>query len=114
LEITPYVLIHVLHFTHSLFGCVLCNCLSVLPSVCMSWCICMCVCLYVRPCVSLSQCVYVCLCLVGSPLEVSRAVSPTEDQIDQVHQQYIDHLVSLFESHKSNYGISQEQHLNIV
>jgi len=41
-------------------------------------------------------------------------VNPTEDQISDVHQQYIGHLISLFEAHKSNYGISQEQHLSIV
>jgi len=41
-------------------------------------------------------------------------VNPTDDQINYVHQQYVDHLVSLFETHKLSYGISQEQHLNIV
>jgi len=54
------------------------------------------------------------MCLVGSPLEVAQVVNPTEDQINAVHQQYIDHLVSLFEAHKISHGILQEQHLNIV
>jgi len=58
----------------------------------------------------------ICLCMfvVGSPLEVRQVVSPTEDQINAVQQQYIDHLISLFEAHKSDYGISHEQHLVIV
>jgi len=54
------------------------------------------------------------VCVVGSPLEVDKVVSPTEDEVDQVHQQYMDHLVSLFEAHKSDHGISQEQHLTII
>jgi len=56
----------------------------------------------------------VCLYLVGNPLEVTQILNPTEEQIDEVHQQYVDRLVSLFEAHKSNYGIAPEQHLNIV
>jgi len=56
----------------------------------------------------------VCLCVVGSPLEVGPVVNPTDDQVDHVHQRYIDHLVALFEAHKCKYGVSQDQHLTIV
>ena len=55
-----------------------------------------------------------CVSVVGSPLEVARVVDPTEDDVSEVHQRYISHLVSLFEAHKTNHGISPEQHLNIV
>jgi len=52
--------------------------------------------------------------VVGGPLEVAKVLSPTEDQVDQVHQQYVARLVSLFETYKSDYGVSPQQHLNIV
>ena len=54
------------------------------------------------------------VCVVGSPMEVAEVVNPTEEQIDKVHRQYMDHLESLFEAHKSDYGISPTQHLNII
>ena len=41
--------------------------------------------------------------MVGSPLEVAKIPSPTKAQVDEVHQQYTGHLVSLFEAHKSDY-----------
>jgi len=52
--------------------------------------------------------------LVGSPLEVAQVINPTDDEIAYVHQQYIDHLMSLFEAHKAEYCISPEQHLSII
>ena len=54
------------------------------------------------------------VCVVGSPMEVAEVVNPTEEQIDKVHRQYMDHLESLFEAHKLDYGISPTQHLNII
>ena len=68
--------------------------------------VCTCLCLSLRHRVSVF--------VVGSPLQIDRVANPTEDQIDEVHQKYVDHLVSLFEAHKSTYGVSQEQHLNFV
>jgi len=56
----------------------------------------------------------VCVYLVGSPLEVSQVINPTEEEINKVHQQYVERLVSLFEAHKLNYGIPQQQRLTII
>ena len=77
-------------------------------------CMCVCVCIGVCVCVCMYVCLHVCVYVVGSPLEIAQVVNPTEDQVDDIHQQYIDHLVLLFETHKSDYGISQEQHLSII
>ena len=54
------------------------------------------------------------LLLVGSPLDVPRISEPTDEEINEVHSNYVKHLTDLFETHKGNYGISESQHLHII
>lgn len=52
--------------------------------------------------------------VVGSPLDVPRISEPTDEEINEVHSNYVKHLTDLFETHKGNYGISESQHLHII
>jgi hypothetical protein len=52
--------------------------------------------------------------VVGSPMAVDQVTNPTEEQIDDVHRRYIEHLTAFFEAQKTTYGIAPEQHLNII
>lgn len=47
-------------------------------------------------------------------MEVEKVENPTEEQVDKVHQQYMDQLTELFESNKSMYGVPADQHLCLV
>lgn len=52
--------------------------------------------------------------VVGSPLEVSCIPEPTNEQVNELHAKYIEHLKEHFESNKAKYGVSETQHLNII
>ncbi len=47
-------------------------------------------------------------------MEVEKVENPSEEQVDDVHQQYLNHLTELFEKNKTKYGVSQEQRLTFV
>ena len=51
--------------------------------------------------------------LVGAPIKVKKTQSPSPEEIDKIHQQYITALEELFEKHKKNYGICENKHLQI-
>ncbi|CAC5405625.1 Diacylglycerol O-acyltransferase 2B,2-acylglycerol O-acyltransferase 1,Acyl-CoA wax alcohol acyltransferase 1,2-acylglycerol O-acyltransferase 2,Diacylglycerol O-acyltransferase 2A,Diacylglycerol O-acyltransferase 2,Acyl-CoA wax alcohol acyltransferase 2,Diacylglycerol O-acyltransferase 2-like protein 6 [Mytilus coruscus] len=50
----------------------------------------------------------------GKPIDVSKTESPSQEQLDQLHKQYIDALTQLFEEHKEKYGVPADHHLNII
>ncbi|KAI1699293.1 diacylglycerol acyltransferase domain-containing protein [Ditylenchus destructor] len=51
--------------------------------------------------------------IVGSPIDVKQNDSPSNEEIDSVHQEYCDQLSKLFDDHKEKYGIPPEAKLNI-
>uniref|UniRef100_A0A667YH31 Monoacylglycerol O-acyltransferase 2 n=1 Tax=Myripristis murdjan TaxID=586833 RepID=A0A667YH31_9TELE len=52
--------------------------------------------------------------VVGRPIRVEKNEKPTVEDLDALHQLYMDELSSLFEEHKSNYGVDKDTHLNFV
>ncbi|CAN9501559.1 unnamed protein product [Ophioblennius macclurei] len=52
--------------------------------------------------------------IVGRPIKVERVEKPTAEQLDSLHQLYMEELSNLFDEHKTNYGIDDDTHLNFV
>ncbi|XP_062261852.1 2-acylglycerol O-acyltransferase 2 isoform X4 [Platichthys flesus] len=52
--------------------------------------------------------------IVGRPIKVERNIKPTLEELDALHQLYMDELSDLFEEHKGNYGVDKDTHLNFV
>lgn len=52
--------------------------------------------------------------VVGAPIHVERCEQPTREQIDVLHAEYCRRLCELFDEHKTKYGISPDQKLEIV
>lgn len=52
------------------------------------------------------------LCLaVGKPIEVQQVLQPSQEEVDKLHQHYMDELCKLFEAHKHKYNVPADQHL---
>jgi hypothetical protein len=41
--------------------------------------------------------------LVGPPLPVELVENPTEEQVNQLHQKYLNHVMALYEEHKDQF-----------
>lgn len=54
------------------------------------------------------------LSAVGRPIRVERNEKPTAEELDALHQLYMEELSNLFEEHKGNYGVDKDTHLNFV
>ncbi|XP_022098754.1 2-acylglycerol O-acyltransferase 1-like isoform X2 [Acanthaster planci] len=52
--------------------------------------------------------------VVGKPIAVEKSPVPTQEEIDQVHQKYIDALRELFEENKTKYGVESHEKLIII
>ncbi|XP_068600697.1 2-acylglycerol O-acyltransferase 2 [Brachionichthys hirsutus] len=52
--------------------------------------------------------------VVGRPIKVERKEKPTAEELDALHQVYMDELSGLFEAHKGSYGVDKDTHLNFV
>ncbi|XP_056141115.1 2-acylglycerol O-acyltransferase 2 [Lampris incognitus] len=52
--------------------------------------------------------------VVGRPIEVEKNPKPTTEELDALHQRYMDELGDLFEEHKESYGVDKDTHLNFV
>ena len=50
---------------------------------------------------------------VGAPIKVDKVKTPSPEEIEKFHLQYVKALEELFERHKKNYGISEDKHLEI-
>ena len=50
---------------------------------------------------------------VGAPVKVDKVKNPSPEEIEKFHLLYVKALKELFEKHKKNYGISEDQHLEI-
>ena len=52
------------------------------------------------------------LCLaVGKPIEVQKTSHPSQEEVDRLHQHYMNELENLFEAHKLEYNVPKDQHL---
>ncbi|CAJ0590258.1 unnamed protein product [Cylicocyclus nassatus] len=51
--------------------------------------------------------------VVGVPIPVEKAEKPTQQQIDELHDIYVEKLNDLFEEHKQRYGVDAETRLDI-
>jgi len=51
--------------------------------------------------------------VVGKPIRVEKIENPTDEQLQEMHQKYIDALIALFEEHKQKYGVPAEAKLVI-
>ncbi|ELT94247.1 hypothetical protein CAPTEDRAFT_114305, partial [Capitella teleta] len=51
---------------------------------------------------------------VGKPILVKESPEPTQEYIDEIHQQYIDDLCQLFDDHKEKYGVDPSVSLNVI
>lgn len=54
------------------------------------------------------------LSAVGRPIRVEKKEKPSAEDLDALHQLYMDELSQLFEEHKGNYGVDADTHLNFV
>ncbi|KAM6386326.1 2-acylglycerol O-acyltransferase 2 [Alca torda] len=52
--------------------------------------------------------------VVGKPIPVQRKHRPSEEEVDQVHQKYLNELSKLFEEHKAKYNIPEDKHLEFI
>ncbi|XP_003461531.1 2-acylglycerol O-acyltransferase 2-like [Cavia porcellus] len=49
--------------------------------------------------------------IVGKPIEVQKTLQPTEEEVNRLHQHYMEELCNLFEAHKLKFNIPADQHL---
>ncbi|KAJ8412547.1 hypothetical protein AAFF_G00128830 [Aldrovandia affinis] len=52
--------------------------------------------------------------VVGKPIVVEKNEKPSDEELDALHEHYMDELSKLFEEHKSKYGVPEERHLSFV
>ena len=51
------------------------------------------------------------LSAVGRPIPVPQTLHPSPEQIEELHQTYMEELRKLFEAHKRKYGIPEHETL---
>lgn len=51
------------------------------------------------------------LSAVGRPIPVQQTQDPSPEQVEELHQTYLEELSKLFEEHKGNYGIPEHETL---
>ncbi|KAK6055715.1 diacylglycerol acyltransferase [Cooperia oncophora] len=49
--------------------------------------------------------------VLGAPIKVTKTEHPTQEQIDDLHRQYVTKLQELFDTHKTKYGVSPQTQL---
>ncbi|RMC12035.1 hypothetical protein DUI87_11168 [Hirundo rustica rustica] len=52
--------------------------------------------------------------VVGKPIPVQKKHRPSEEEVDQVHQKYLNELSQLFEKHKAKYNVPEDSHLEFI
>ncbi|PIK45024.1 putative 2-acylglycerol O-acyltransferase 1 isoform 2 [Apostichopus japonicus] len=52
--------------------------------------------------------------VVGKPIPVEKSSNPSKEEIVNLHQQYVQALIQLFEDNKSKYGLKKEDKLQIL
>ncbi|GAA6074742.1 2-acylglycerol O-acyltransferase 2, partial [Tachysurus ichikawai] len=52
--------------------------------------------------------------VVGKPISVQKKEKPSTEDLDALHELYMDELTQLFEEHKRNYGVPEDTHLVFI
>ncbi|KAL8191276.1 UNVERIFIED_CONTAM: 2-acylglycerol O-acyltransferase 2-A, partial [Gekko kuhli] len=52
--------------------------------------------------------------VVGKPIEVEKKLSPSPEEVDDLHEKYMEELSKLFEEHKLMYHVPEDQHLSFI
>ncbi|XP_028655954.2 2-acylglycerol O-acyltransferase 2 [Erpetoichthys calabaricus] len=52
--------------------------------------------------------------VVGKPIKVIQNDKPTGEEVNALHQKYIEELCQLFEDHKSKYDVPEDMHLSFI
>ncbi|KAG9351754.1 hypothetical protein JZ751_023005 [Albula glossodonta] len=52
--------------------------------------------------------------VVGKPIMVEKNEKPSDEELNELHERYMDELSKLFEEHKSKYGVPEDRHLSFV
>uniref|UniRef100_A0A8D0BI69 Acyltransferase n=1 Tax=Salvator merianae TaxID=96440 RepID=A0A8D0BI69_SALMN len=52
--------------------------------------------------------------VVGKPIQVQKKHNPSNEEVDKLHQTYIEELCKLFEEHKLKYGVPEDKHLSFI
>lgn len=52
--------------------------------------------------------------IVGSPIDVKQVANPTKEQIDELHEKYINELIQIFNENKAKYLTNKETTIQIV
>ena len=51
---------------------------------------------------------------MGKPIEVVKSENPTQEEIDDLHEKYVNGLVEVFEDNKAKFGLDESIHLNFI
>ncbi len=51
---------------------------------------------------------------VGKPIDVVQEENPSKEVIDTYHKLYVDQLIELFDTYKTNYEVSKDTKLKII
>ncbi|XP_065601847.1 2-acylglycerol O-acyltransferase 2 isoform X1 [Cyrtonyx montezumae] len=52
--------------------------------------------------------------VIGKPIPVAKKHKPSEEEVDRVHQKYLEELNKLFEEHKAKYNVPENSHLKFI
>ncbi|XP_033001631.1 2-acylglycerol O-acyltransferase 2 [Lacerta agilis] len=52
--------------------------------------------------------------VVGKPIQVEKQPNPSQDDVDKLHEVYMEELCKLFEEHKLKYGVPEDKHLSFI
>ncbi|XP_071429431.1 2-acylglycerol O-acyltransferase 2 [Pithys albifrons albifrons] len=52
--------------------------------------------------------------VVGKPIPVQKKHKPSEQEVNEVHEKYLNELSKLFEEHKAKYNVPQDSHLEFI
>ncbi|XP_029767417.1 2-acylglycerol O-acyltransferase 2 [Terrapene carolina triunguis] len=52
--------------------------------------------------------------VVGKPIKVEKKHNPSQEEVDRLHQTYIEELCKLFEAHKTKYNVPEDRHLEFI
>ncbi|XP_063058822.1 2-acylglycerol O-acyltransferase 2 [Engraulis encrasicolus] len=52
--------------------------------------------------------------VVGKPIRVEKRETVSAEDLDALHQHYMEELSKLFEEHKANYGVPEDTHLTFI
>ena len=53
--------------------------------------------------------IFFCYLIVGEPIDVIQVPQPTSEEIDRLHQKYLQAVEHLFEKNKMKYGLNHVQ-----